>query len=154
MLEKYSPIWVNTQFNHPREVTAESAIACERLLRAGIPVNNQSVLLKGVNDDIEIMKELSRALLRIKVRPYYLFQCDPVVGAGHFRTSVWKGIEIMEGMRGRISGFGIPTFVVDGSCGRGKIPLLPNYLLSASPREVILRNYRGESFVYSNSESG
>ena len=152
MLGKYSPVWLNTQFNHPREVTPEAAEACNRLLRAGVPVNNQSVLLKGINDNVDTMKELCRALLRIKVRPYYLFQCDPVIGAEHFRTPVWKGIEIMEGMRGRMSGLGIPTFVVDGTGGRGKIPLLPNYLLSVSSDTVTLRNYAGEVFQYPNPQ--
>jgi lysine 2,3-aminomutase len=154
MLDKYSPVWLNTQFNHPREVTPEAAWACERLLRAGIPVNNQSVLLRGINDNVEIMKELCRALLSIKVRPYYLFQCDPVIGADNFRTPVWKGMEIMEGLRGRMSGLGIPLYVVDGTGGRGKIPLLPNYLLSVSCNNVTLRNYAGEVFSYPNPQCG
>ena len=108
-----------------------------------MPVNNHTVLLKGVNDDLETMRRLMRALLRIKVRPYYLFHCDPVIGAGHFRTSVWKGLEIMEGLRGHMSGLGIPTYVVDSPHGGGKIPLMPNYLVSASDDAVVLRNYEG-----------
>src|SRR5207249_8107812 len=108
-----------------------------------MPVNNHTVLLKGVNDSLETMRSLMRALLRIKVRPYYLFHCDPVIGAGHFRTSVWKGLEIMEGLRGHLSGLGIPTYVVDSPHGGGKIPLMPNYLVSASDDAVVLRNYEG-----------
>ena len=108
-----------------------------------MPVNNHTVLLKGVNDSLETMRNLMRALLRIKVRPYYLFHCDPVIGAGHFRTSVWKGLEIMEGLRGHMSGLGIPTYVVDSPHGGGKIPLMPNYLVSASDDAVVLRNYEG-----------
>jgi lysine 2,3-aminomutase len=113
-----------------------------------MPVNNHSVLLKGVNDDLETMRQLMRALLRIKVRPYYLFHCDPVIGAGHFRTSVWKGLEIIEGLRGHMSGLGIPTYVVDSPHGGGKIPLMPNYLVSASDDAVILRNYEGMLIRY------
>jgi len=106
-------------------------------------VNNHSVLMKGVNDSVEVMRALMRAVLRIKVRPYYIFHCDPVIGAGHFRTSVWKGLEIMEGLRGHMSGLGVPTYVVDSPHGGGKIPLMPNYLVSASNDSVILRNYEG-----------
>jgi hypothetical protein len=113
-----------------------------------MPVNNHTVLMKGVNDSVETMRQLIRGLLRIKVRPYYLFHCDPVTGAGHFRTSVWKGIEIMEGLRGHISGLGIPTYVIDGVHGAGKIPVMPNYLLSASDDAVVLRNYEGMIFRY------
>ncbi len=136
-------IWIQTHFNHPREVTPEAAEACSRLRMAGMPINNHAVLLKGVNDSLAVQRELCRALLRIKVRPYYLFHCDPVTGAGHFRTPVWKGIEIIEGLRGHISGLGVPTYVVDAPRGGGKIPLMPNYLLSASNDSVVLRNYEG-----------
>jgi lysine 2,3-aminomutase len=136
-------VWIQTHFNHPREITPEAARVCRDLLRAGMPVNNHSVLLKGVNDSLETMRELMRALLRIKVRPYYIFHCDPVIGAGHFRTSVWKGLEIMEGLRGHMSGLGIPTYVVDSPHGGGKIPLMPNYLVSASDDAVVLRNFEG-----------
>ena len=108
-----------------------------------MPLNNHTVLLKGVNDDLQTMRELMRALLRVKIRPYYLFHCDPVTGAGHFRTSVWKGLEIMEGLRGHMSGLAIPTYVVDSPHGGGKIPLMPNYLVSASDDCVVLRNYEG-----------
>jgi lysine 2,3-aminomutase len=136
-------IWIQTHFNHPREVTPESRRACDLLRLAGMPINNHAVLLKGVNDSLATQRELSRALLRIKVRPYYLFHCDPVTGAGHFRTPVWKGIEIIEGLRGHTSGLGVPTYVVDAPRGGGKIPLMPNYLVSASNDSVVLRNYEG-----------
>ncbi len=143
LLASAEKVWIQTHFNHPREVTPEAARVCKMLLRAGMPVNNHTVLLKGVNDSLETMRRLMRALLRIKVRPYYLFHCDPVIGAGHFRTSVWKGLEIMEGLRGHMSGLGIPTYVVDSPHGGGKIPLMPNYLVSASDDAVVLRNYEG-----------
>jgi lysine 2,3-aminomutase len=143
LLASAEKVWIQTHFNHPREVTPEAARVCKALLRAGMPVNNHTVLLKGVNDNLETMRRLMRALLRIKVRPYYLFHCDPVIGAGHFRTSIWKGLEIMEGLRGHMSGLGIPTYVVDSPHGGGKIPLMPNYLVSASDDAVVLRNYEG-----------
>src|SRR5262245_49582861 len=113
-----------------------------------MPTNNHSVLLKGVNDDHDTMRRLMPALLRIKVRPYYIFHCDPVIGAGHFRTSVWKGLELMEGLRGHMSGLGIPTYVVDSPHGGGKIPMMPNYLVSASDNAVVLRNYEGMLIRY------
>jgi lysine 2,3-aminomutase len=143
LLASAEKVWIQTHFNHPREITAEAKRVCNTLLRAGMPVNNHIVLLKGVNDDLETMRALCRALLRIKVRPYYLFHCDPVIGAGHFRTSVWKGLELMEGLRGHMSGLGIPTYVVDSPHGGGKIPLMPNYLVSASDDSVVLRNFEG-----------
>jgi lysine 2,3-aminomutase len=143
LLASAEKVWIQTHFNHPREITPEAARVCQALLRAGMPVNNHSVLMKGVNDSLETMRSLMRALLRIKVRPYYIFHCDPVIGAGHFRTSVWKGLEIMEGLRGHMSGLGIPTYVVDSPHGGGKIPLMPNYLVSASDDAVVLRNYEG-----------
>jgi len=143
VLRRSDKIWIQTHFNHPREVTPEAKRACDALRMAGMPINNHAVLLAGVNDSLAVQKELCRALLRIKVRPYYLFHCDPVTGAGHFRTPVWKGIEIIEGLRGHISGLGVPTYVVDATRGGGKIPLGPNYLLSASNDSVVLRNYEG-----------
>ena len=143
ILASAEKVWIQTHFNHPREITPEVARICKTLLRAGMPLNNHAVLLKGVNDDLDTMRRLMRALLRVKIRPYYLFHCDPVTGAGHFRTSVWKGLEIMEGLRGHMSGLAIPTYVVDSPHGGGKIPLMPNYLVSASDDCVILRNYEG-----------
>lgn len=143
LLESIGKIYIQTHFNHPREITPEAARVCRALLRAGMPINNHSVLLRGVNDNLQTMRELLRGLLRIKVRPYYLFHCDPVIGAGHFRTSIWTGMQIMEGLRGHLSGIGIPTYVVDSPHGGGKIPLMPNYLVSMSDDAVVLRNYEG-----------
>jgi lysine 2,3-aminomutase len=148
LLAAAEKIWIQTHFNHPREITPEATQACRALVNAGMPVSNHAVLLKGVNDSVDIMRELVRDLLRIKVRPYYLFHCDPVTGAGHFRTSIWKGIEIIEGLRGHVSGLGVPTYVVDGLHGAGKIPVMPNYLISAADNAVVLRNYEGMIFRY------
>jgi len=148
LLSDSGKIWIQTHFNHPREITPESTRAIRNLVNGGMPVNNHSVLLKGVNDSVLVMRELVRGLLRIKVRPYYIFHCDPVTGAGHFRTSVWKGIEIIEAIRGHMSGLGVPTYVVDGLRGAGKIPLGPNYMVSASETSVVLRNYEGLLFRY------
>jgi lysine 2,3-aminomutase len=125
MLEQHRPLWFNTQFNHPREVTPEAAGACEMLLRRGIPISNQSVLLRGVNDSVEIMRSLCYALQRIAVHPYYLFQCDPVRGTGHFRTSIWTGINIIEQMRRECSGLAVPAYMLDTPGKEGKIPLYP-----------------------------
>jgi lysine 2,3-aminomutase len=143
LLVSAEKVWIQTHYNHAREITPEAARVCKTLLRGGMPVNNHSVLLKGVNDSVGAIRDLMRALLRIKVRPYYLFHCDPVIGAGHFRTSVWKGLEIVEGLRGHMSGLGVPTYVVDAPRGGGKIPLMPNYLVSMSDNAVVLRNYEG-----------
>jgi lysine 2,3-aminomutase len=148
LLRSAGKIWIQTHFNHPTEITPEAERACRALVNAGMPVSNHAVLLKGVNDSVETMRNLVRNLLRIKVRPYYLFHCDPVTGAGHFRTSMWKGMEIIEGLRGHVSGLGVPTYVVDGVYGAGKIPVMPNYVLSASDQAVILRNYEGMIFRY------
>ncbi|MEX2140620.1 MAG: KamA family radical SAM protein [Pirellulales bacterium] len=148
LLASVEKVWIQTHFNHPVEITPEATLACRNLVNAGMPVNNHSVLMKGVNDSVTTMRELVRGLLRIKVRPYYVFHCDPVTGAGHFRTSVWKGIEIIEGLRGHVSGLGVPTYVVDGLHGAGKIPVMPNYMLSSSDDAVILRNYEGMIFRY------
>jgi lysine 2,3-aminomutase len=143
MLEQYHPLWFNIHVNHPNEITRELAEATDRLSHAGIPLGNQSVLLAGVNDCVHIQRQLVQSLARIRVRPYYLYQCDLVEGAGHFRTPIAKGIEIMEGLRGHTSGFLVPQFVVDAPGGGGKIPLSPNYLLSMSDHRVALRNYEG-----------
>jgi len=150
MLSEYGPIWLNTHFNHPREITPESAEACDRLLRSGVPVNNQSVLLRGVNDNVETQLKLCQGLLRIKVRPYYLFQCDEVQGTEHLRTPVEVGIKIIEGMRGHTSGLAVPTFVVDLVDGGGKVPLQPNYVLSQTEDELLIKNYKGQVYRYRN----
>ena len=148
MLKKYHPIWLNTHFNHPNEITEESAAACARMADAGIPLGNQSVLLRGVNDCTHIMKDLVQKLVKIRVRPYYIYQCDLSMGIEHFRTKVAKGIEIIEGLRGHTSGYAIPTFVVDAPGGGGKIPVMPQYLISQSPNKVVLRNYEGIITTY------
>ncbi|MCL2103057.1 MAG: KamA family radical SAM protein [Syntrophorhabdaceae bacterium] len=152
VLEKYGPIWLNTQFNHPREVTPEAKAACDRLLRAGVPVNNQTVLLKGINDHPEIIRKLNIELLRAKVRPYYLFQCDAVRGLEHFRTRLSKGIEIMEALRGHTSGLAIPSFVVDVPGGGGKIPIMPTYILAMGEERTVLRNYEGIIVSYEEAQ--
>jgi len=148
VLDRNGPVWLNTHFNHPREITEESATACERLIRAGVPLNNQSVLLAGVNDSVETMRALVKGLLRIRVRPYYLYHADPVVGAAHLRTSLWKGMEIMEAMIGHITGLAVPRFVMDAPDGGGKIPVMPNYIVSAAPGRIVLRNFEGALFSY------
>jgi len=145
ILARYHPLWMNIHVNHSNEITAELAQATDRLTRAGIPLGNQSVLLAGVNDCVEVQVH---DLVRMRVRPYYLYQCDLVAGAGHFRTPVAKGIEIIEGLRGHTSGYAVPTFVVDAPGGGGKIPLMPNYQLSASDHRVVLRNYEGLITTY------
>ncbi|MBS1416530.1 MAG: lysine 2,3-aminomutase [Clostridia bacterium] len=149
MLKKYHPVWLNTHFNHPDEITPESRRACEMLADAGIPLGNQSVLLAGVNDCVHVMKRLVHELVKIRVRPYYIYQCDLSMGLEHFRTPVSKGIEIIEGLRGHTSGFAVPTFVVDAPGGGGKIPVMPEYLISMSPDKVILRNFEGVITTYS-----
>ena len=148
MLKKYHPIWVNVHFNHPNEITPEAAEACARLADAGIPLGNQSVLLAGVNDCVHVMKKLVNDLVKIRVRPYYIYACDLSLGLSHFRTPVSKGIEIIEGLRGHTSGFCVPTFVVDAPGGGGKIPVMPNYVLSQTPNKVILRNFEGVITTY------
>jgi lysine 2,3-aminomutase len=148
MLKKYHPIWLNTHFNHAKEITPESKAACERLANAGIPLGNQSVLLKGVNDSVHIMRDLVHELVKIRVRPYYIYQCDLSNGIEHFRTPVSAGIEIIEGLRGHTSGYCVPTFVVDAPGGGGKIPVMPQYMISQSPEKVILRNYEGVITTY------
>ena len=148
MLKKYHPIWINTHSNHPNEVTAESRRACEMLANAGVPLGNQSVLLRGVNDCVHVMKNLVHDLVKMRVRPYYIYQCDLSMGLEHFRTPVSKGIEIIEGLRGHTSGFCIPTFVVDAPGGGGKTPVMPQYVISQAPGKVVLRNFEGVITTY------
>ena len=143
ILKKYHPIWVNTHFNHPDEITEEAKAACEMMANAGIPLGNQSVLLAGVNDCVHVMRDLVQKLTKIRVRPYYIYQCDLSQGLSHFRTPVAKGIEIIEALRGHTSGYAVPTFVVDAPGGGGKIPVMPNYIISHGTHKVILRNYEG-----------
>jgi lysine 2,3-aminomutase len=153
-LDRHGPVWLVTQFNHPREITPEAASACERLLRAGIPVNNQTVLLKGVNDSTEIQTSLARGLLRIRVRPYYLHQCDRVTGAEHFRCPIERGIEIVQQMQGSVSGLAIPRFVVDLPGTGGKVPLQPGHLLWSDGANAAISSLAGERVPYDNPESG
>lgn len=153
ILKKYHPIWFNTHFNHPNEITEDSTRACEMLADAGIPLGNQSVLLRGVNDCVHVMKKLVQQLVKIRVRPYYIYQCDLSVGLGHFRTSVAQGIEIIEGLRGHTSGLCVPTFVVDAPGGGGKIPVMPDYTISQGNKRVVLRNFEGVITTYEEPET-
>ncbi|MDD6978948.1 MAG: lysine 2,3-aminomutase [Lentihominibacter sp.] len=148
MLKKYHPIWLNTHFNHPKEMTPEAAAACQKLADAGIPLGNQSVLCRGINDDVHVMRNLMHVLVKNRVRPYYIYQCDLSLGIEHFRTPVSKGIEIIEGLRGHTSGYAVPTFVVDAPGGGGKTPVMPQYVISQTPDKVILRNYEGVITTY------
>ncbi|MDR2145563.1 MAG: lysine 2,3-aminomutase [Tannerella sp.] len=152
MLKKYHPIWLNTHFNHPHEITPEAVEACRKLADAGVPLGNQSVLLRGVNDCVSVMKKLVHGLVKIRVRPYYIYQCDLSMGLEHFRTPVSKGIEIIENLRGHTSGYAVPTFVVDAPGGGGKTPVMPNYLISQSPQKVVLRNFEGVITTYTEPE--
>ena len=147
-LKKYHPLWMNIHFNHPKEITPEVSQALAELANAGIPLGSQTVLMAGINDCPNIMMSLMHRLVMNRVRPYYIYQCDLVHGAGHFRTPVAKGIEIMEALRGHTSGYAIPTFVVDAPQGGGKVPLLPNYLISMSDSRVVVRNYEGYISTY------
>lgn len=148
MLKKYHPIWLNTHFNHPNEFTPEAEQALARLANAGIPLGNQTVLLRGVNGCVHVMKKLMHELVRNRVRPYYIYQCDLSMGLEHFRTPVSKGIEIIENLRGHTSGYAVPTFVVDAPGGGGKTPVMPQYVISQSPDKVILRNFEGVITTY------
>ena len=153
MLKKYHPIWLNTHFNHPKEFTPEAKEAIRKLADAGIPLGNQSVLLRGVNDCPHIMKNLVHELVKIRVRPYYIYQCDLSLGIEHFRTPVSKGIEIIESLRGHTSGYAVPTFVVDAPGGGGKTPVMPNYVISQGPDKVILRNFEGVITTYTEPKN-
>jgi lysine 2,3-aminomutase len=148
MLKKYSPIFISMHFNHPKEVTRRCKIACDMLADAGIPLGSQTVLLKGINDRPYIMRKLMHELLQIRVRPYYIYQCDPVRGTSHFRTPVAVGINIIEKLRGHTSGYAVPTYVIDGPGGGGKIPVGPNYVLSQAKGKYVLRNYKGKIYTY------
>ncbi|MDO4690813.1 MAG: lysine 2,3-aminomutase [Fusobacterium sp.] len=153
MLKKYHPIWLNTHFNHPQEITPEAKQACEMLANAGVPLGNQSVLLRGINDNVAVMKRLVHDLVKMRVRPYYIYQCDLSMGLEHFRTPVSKGIEIIEGLRGHTSGYAVPTFVVDAPGGGGKTPAMPQYIVSQAPGRVVLRNFEGVITTYTEPEN-
>jgi lysine 2,3-aminomutase len=152
VLKKYKFVWLNTHFNHPQEMSEEASTALAKLAEAGIVLGNQSVLLKGINDHVDVMKQLVHTLVKNRVRPYYIYQCDLSEGIAHFRTPVAKGIEIMESLRGHTSGLSIPTFVVDAPGGGGKIPVMPNYVVSQMPGRVILRNYEGLLTAYTEPD--
>lgn len=147
MLKKHKP-WMSVHFMHPNEITPEVAQACERLVDAGVPLGSQTVLTDGVNDNPETMKKLMHELLKIRVRPYYIYQCDPIPGSRHFRVPVEKGLEIMEALRGHTTGYAVPTFVIDGPGGGGKIPLSPNYMVGRDGDDILLRNYEGKTYRY------
>ena len=148
MLRKHHPLWMSIHFLHPDECTPESLLACTRLADAGIPLGSQTVLLAGVNDDVETMKRLVHRLLVMRVRPYYLYQCDPISGSAHFRTPVSKGLEIIEGLRGHTTGYAVPNYVIDAPGGGGKIPLQPNYVVGRDGGDLLLRNFRGDMYRY------
>ena len=148
MLKKYHPIWINTHFNHPMELTSEAVKACADIMDAGIPLGNQSVLLRGINDNVDTMKELLLKLVKSRVRPYYLYQCDLSQGIGHFRTRVETGVEIIRALTGKISGYAVPKFVIDAPHGGGKVPINPEYLIYMNNEEVVMRNYTGKYYQY------
>ncbi len=148
VLRKYHPLWMSLHFLHPDECTPEAAKACNRLADAGIPLGSQTVLLKGVNDNVDTMKSMVQKLLTMRVRPYYLYQCDPISGSSHFRTPVEKGLEIIEGLRGHTTGYAVPTYVIDAPGGGGKIPLQPNYVVGRDGDWLLLRNFEGHQYRY------
>ncbi len=148
ILKRYHPLWMSLHFTHPDEITPEVAEACARLADAGIPLGSQTVLLKGVNDEVGTMKSLVQGLLRIRVRPYYLYQCDPISGSAHFRTPVEKGIEIIRGLRGHTTGYAVPTYVIDAPAGGGKIPVSPDYIVGRDGDDLLLTNYANGSYRY------
>jgi lysine 2,3-aminomutase len=148
ILKRYHPLWMSLHFTHDAEITPEVTEACGRLADAGIPLGSQTVLLKGVNDELETLKKLMHGLLRIRVKPYYLYQCDPISGSGHFRTSVAKGVELIRGLRGHTTGYAVPTFVVDAPNGGGKIPISPDYVLGYEGGDLLLRSYDGGTYRY------
>ncbi len=148
ILKRYHPLWMSIHFTHPDELTEETREACNRLADAGIPLGSQTVLLSGVNDSVEVMKSLMHGLLKVRVKPYYLYQCDPITGSSHFRTPVAKGLEIIQGLRGHTTGYAVPNYVIDAPQGGGKIPLLPEYVAGRDGTDLILKNYQGLYFRY------
>jgi lysine 2,3-aminomutase len=148
MLKRYHPLWMSIHFMHPDEITPETSQACQRLADAGIPLGGQTVLLAGINDTVQTMTRLMHGLLKIRVKPYYLYQCDPISGSSHFRTPVEKGLDIIKGLRGFTSGYAVPTYVIDAPGGGGKIPLLPDYYAGREGGDIVLKNYEGLTFRY------
>lgn len=153
MLRRYHPMWMSIHFTHPDELTPETRLACELLADAGIPLGSQTVLLSGINDEVEVMKRLFHGLLQLRVRPYYLYQCDPIAGSAHFRTSVQTGLDIIRGLRGHTSGYAVPTYVIDAPGGGGKIPLLPDYYAGRDENYLMLRNYEANIYRYPDRRS-
>ncbi|MBI3333044.1 MAG: KamA family radical SAM protein [Candidatus Omnitrophica bacterium] len=154
VLKRHKPIWMSLHFCHPKEVTPRLKVAMDMLADSGVPLGSQTVLLKGINDDPKVMKKLMHELLKVRVRPYYIYQCDPARGISHFRTSVETGIRVMEALRGHTTGYAVPTFVIDGPGGGGKIPVGPNYVISYQDGVMTLRNYKGETYLYYEPEAG
>lgn len=152
MLKKFHPLWISIHFTHPEELTPEVSQACERLADAGIPLGSQTVLLSGINDDVPTMKALLHGLLKVRVKPYYLYQCDPILGSSHFRTPVEKGLEIIRGLRGYTTGYAVPTYVIDAPGGGGKIPLLPDYVVGREGNDLILKNFEGNTYRYTDPD--
>jgi lysine 2,3-aminomutase len=152
LLKRFHPLWMSLHFTHPDELTPEVHQACARLADAGIPLGSQTVLLAHINDDIDTMRRLMHGLLTMRVRPYYLYQCDPISGSGHFRTSIDKGVEIIRGLRGHTTGYAVPTFVVDAPGGGGKIPLQPDPIVGRDGDDLLLRNYEGRVYRYPDPE--
>ena len=152
MLKKYHPLFLSIHFTHPDEMTPETRRACEMLADAGMPLGSQTVLLKGINDDPATMKSLMHKLLTVRVRPYYIYQCDLIPGSSHFRTTIEKGIDIIENLRGHTSGYAVPQFVVDAPGGGGKIPVLPDYVVESGPEKWVLRNYKKNRYTYPNKK--
>ena len=153
VLRKRKPIWMSLHFNHPKEITPEVQEACGRLADAGVPLGSQTVLMRNINDDPQVLRRLMHELLKIRVRPYYLYQCDPVKGTAHFRTPIKQGLRIIEELRGHTSGYAVPTYVVDAPGGGGKIPLMPDYVVSAKDGEWVLRNFAGKRFIYREEDA-
>jgi lysine 2,3-aminomutase len=153
LLKRHHPLWLSIHISHPDELTPEMSEACKRLADAGIPLGSQTVLLASINDDTATMKRLVHGLLRIRVKPYYLYQCDPIPGSSHFRTPVVKGLEIIQGLRGHTTGYGVPTYVIDAPGGGGKIPLLPDCVIGYEGNELLLRNYEGRIYRYPDCRS-
>jgi lysine 2,3-aminomutase len=148
ILKKYHPLWMSIHFTHPEELTPETTEACNRLADAGIPLGSQTVLLKGINDNAEVLQQMFHGLLKIRVKPYYLYQCDPVLGSAHFRTPVEKGLEIIRQLRGYTTGYAVPTFVIDAPNGGGKIPILPDYIIGRDKNDLLLTNFEGGTYRY------
>lgn len=148
MLKRYHPLWMSIHFAHPDEATPETHKACTLLADAGIPLGSQTVLLKGINDSVETMKDLMHQLMKMRVRPYYLYQCDPITGSGHFRTTITQGLDIIRGLRGFTTGYAVPTYVVDAPGGGGKIPLMPDYVQGHTADDLVLTNYENRTYRY------